>query len=375
MRITERRRGYMRWTLAVAVLATAAGAAAEVRVQDIARLQGQRTNKLMGYGLVVGLNGTGDGGKNEHTLRALMAIHRKFQQPVLSSEELKTANNVALVAIEATIPEFGAREGQVLDVAVSAFSAKSLKGGRLLTTPLQFAAFNEDDPATQQILGLAGGWVDLPDSDVPTRGIIRGGCTLEADFFYHFVLDGYLTLVLNDEHAGFQWAQLVARAINHELSSSAEIRAQLRSASAAGRVVVASELAEALGPKNIRVRVPPHELASPAGFVSRVLQTHVFMTPKQPARVCINRTTGHVSFTGAVTISPTILQLPGLGTLAVGNGTPGSSDRTGASAGEVGFEELLNTLSKLQLQPEQMVSAIEHLHRTGTLHAQLVYTE
>jgi flagellar P-ring protein precursor FlgI len=365
----------MRWTLAVAVLATAAGAAAEVRVQDIARLQGQRTNKLMGYGLAVGLNGTGDGGKNEHTLRALMAIHRKFQQPVLSSEELKTANNVALVAIEATIPEFGAREGQVLDVAVSAFSAKSLKGGRLLTTPLQFAAFNEDDPATQQILGLAGGWVDLPDSDVPTRGIIRGGCTLEADFFYHFVLDGYLTLVLNDEHAGFQWAQLVARAINHELSSSAEIRAQLRSASAAGRVVVASELAEALGPKNIRVRVPPHELASPAGFVSRVLQTHVFMTPKQPARVCINRTTGHVSFTGAVTISPTILQLPGLGTLAVGNGTPGSSDRTGASAGEVGFEELLNTLSKLQLQPEQMVSAIEHLHRTGTLHAQLVYTE
>lgn len=375
MRTTERRRGYVRGMLALAILATAAGAAAEVRVQDIARLQGQRTNKLMGYGLVVGLNGTGDGGKNEHTLRALMAIHRKFHQPVLSSEELKTSNNVALVAIEASVPEFGAREGQTVDVAVSAFSAKSLKGGRLLTTPMQFAAFNENDPATQQILGLAGGWVDLPDTEVPTRGIIHGGCTLEADFFYHFVLDGYLTLVLDDEHAGFQWAQLVARAINHELANPAEIRARLREANEARQVVVTSELAEALGPRNVRVRIPPYELAKPAGFVSRVLQAHVFMTPKQPARVCINRTTGHVSFTGAVTISPTIMQLPGLGTLAVGSGALGADEQAEEGDEEVEFQELLNTLSKLQLQPEQMVSAIEHLHRTGTLHAQLVYTE
>ena len=186
MRATARRRRCMPWPLAVVALATTVGATAGVRVQDIARLQGQRTNRLMGYGLIVGLNGTGDSGKNEHTMRALMAIHRRFHQPVLSSEELKNANNVALVVVEATIPEFGAREGQTLDIAVSAFSAKSLKGGRLLTTPLQFAAFDEDDPATQQILGFAGGWIEIPDSSVLTRGIIRGGCALEADFFYHF---------------------------------------------------------------------------------------------------------------------------------------------------------------------------------------------
>jgi len=103
------------------------------------------------------------------------------------------------------------------------------------------------------------------------------------------------------------------------------------------------------------------------------------MTPQTPARVCINRTTGHVSFTGTVTISPTVLQLPGLGTVAVGGG--GQAGRSGGPAGEaknngnVEFQELLNTLSKLQLAPEQMVEAIEHLYRTGTLHAQLVYTE
>lgn len=375
MRATRRRRAPMAWALTIVAWALSAGAAAEVRVQDIARLQGQRTNKLMGYGLVVGLDGTGDGGKSEHTMRALMAIHRRFHQPVLSSEELKNANNVALVVVEATIPEFGAREGQTVDVAVSAFSAKSLQGGRLLTTPLQFAAFDEDDPATQQILGFAGGWVDIPDANVSTRGIIRSGCTLEADFFYSFILDGCLTLVLDDEHAGFQWAQLVARAINHELSNPAEIRARIRDAAGTGHAVVAPEPADALGPKNVRVRIPSYELPKPAGFISRVLQTRVFMTPTQPARVCINRTTGHVSFTGTVTVSPTILQLPGLGTLAVGGGTPEARGGVEQDEVEVAFQELLNTLSKLQLQPEQMVGAIEHLHRTGTLHAQLVYSE
>ena len=377
MRTTARHRQSVRWSPVIAALVLAATALAEVRVQDIARLQGQRTNKLMGYGLVVGLDGTGDGGKNEHTMRALMAIHRKFHQPVLTSEELKTVGNVALVAVEATIPEFGAREGQALDVVVSAFAAKSLASGQLLTTPLQFAAFDENDPATQRILAFAGGRIDIPDADNLKRGVIRGGAVLESDFYYNFILDGCVTLVLDDSHAGFQWAQLVARAINHELNNPAaeEFAAQ----NPGGRKVVASHFAEATGPKNVRVRIPPYELASPARCISQILQTRVFMTPQQPARVCINRRSGNISFTGAVTVSPTILQITGLGTLAVGGAEPGKRDGppgSNTNKGEnVEFQELLNTLSKLQLAPEQMVAAIEHLHRTGTLHAQLVYTE
>lgn len=365
-----------RWATAAVVLLATAVAAAEVRVQDIARLQGQRTNKLIGYGLVVGLNGTGDGGGNEHTMRALMAMHQKFHQPVLGPDELKSVGNVALVTVEATIPEFGAREGQTLDVVVSAFSAKSIGGGQLLTTPLQPAALDPRNPVTQQILGLAGGRVDIPDSTVPTRGVIRTGCTLEADFFYNFILDGAVTLVLDDEHAGFQWAQLVARAINHELSS---VQAATTSRQPAGRRVAPSNHAEAIGPKNVRVRIPVYELASPARVISQILQTRVFMTPETPARVCINRTTGHVSFTGTVTISPTVLQIPGLGTVAIGadqadaQKTPKPSQDT--SGGVVAFQELLRTLGKLQLAPDQMVVVVEQLHRTGTLHAQLIYTE
>ena len=377
MKATPRTWARLRCLPVIAAAALAAAALAEVRVQDIARLQGQRTNKLMGYGLVVGLIGTGDGGKNEHTMRALMAIHRKFHQPVLSSEELKNANNVALVSVEASVPEFGAREGQQVDVIVSAFSAESLAGGQLLTTPLQYVLFDENNPATQQILAFSGGRVELPDAATPQRGVIRNGCTLEADFFYNFVLDGCITLVLDDTHAGFQWAQLVARAINHELKNPAA--AEFLAKNPDARRAVAAELAETIGPKNVRVRIPPYELARPARFISQVLQASVFMTPEQPARVFINRTSGNISFTGTVTISPTVLQLPGIGTVAIGAGPQADGDGAIAAGakkgGNVAFQELLTTLSKLQLAPEQTVTAIEHLHRTGTLHAQLLYTE
>ena len=361
--------------IAVAAFIAADAARAEVRVQDIAKLQGQRTNRIMGYGLVVGLSGTGDGGKNEHTMRALMAMHRKFHQPVLGAEELKNANNVALVVVEATIPEFGAREGQTIDVAVSAISAKSLKGGRLLTTPMQYAAFDEKDPATQQIMGFSGGWVELPNAEVATRGVIHAGCTLEADFFYNFILDGAIMLVLDDEHAGYPWANLVARSINDQTINLAALESE--NTGADGRALVpGGETATALGPKNVVVRIPSYELPNPANFISRVLGSLILQTPEQPARVCINRTTGNVSFTGSVTIAPTILQIPGLGTIAVGAPADANAGANGAAADKnIPLETLLNTLSKLQLTPEQLIAAIEHLHRSGTLHAQLVYAE
>ena len=347
-----------------------------VRVQDVARLQGQRTNKLMGYGLVVGLNGTGDGEKYASTMRALMSLHRRYAAPVLSEEDLKGNNSVAIVAVEVTIPEYGAREGETLDVVVSVVGkAKSLGGGQLLTTPLQFAMFDPQDPSTQQIFALAGGRVYLPDEEVSTRGVIRDGATLEADFFYSFIQDQYITLVMSDEHAGWTWAQMVARAINH---AEGELSTDDSQGGGWTRRIVQSDIAEALGPKNVRVRIPRPELAQPASFISRVLQAELFDPPAQQARVTINRTTKNVSFTGSVTISPTVLQVPGFGTVSIGGGqgAPGGvialdPQRTGG----VEFQELLETLSELRVSPEQMITAIEHLHRTGTLHAQLRYEE
>ncbi len=366
----------------------ATASAGQVRVQDIARLQGQRTNKLMGYGLVVGLAGTGDGEKYAATMRALMRLHQRFHAPVVSDADLKGNRSVALVVVEATIPEYGARSGQRVDVVVSVLgAAKGLKGGQLLSTPLQYALFDENDPATQLIYALAQGPLELPDERNPTRAIIRGGATLEEDCIYSFVADGAITLVLDDAHAGWAWAHMLARAVNHELAAPAGI----------GRAgdPADEEPAVALGPKEVRVRIPEFERDKPAGFVSRVLQTPLFMLPPQPARVVINRTTRNISFTGAVTVSPTVLQLPGLGSIVVGRAAASSEDPSGDRAapraggppdgppaapgaapgrGEaVGFGELLEALAAVRASPAQMVEAVEHLHKTGSLHAQLLY--
>lgn len=357
--------------LLVIVLALVAPAAADMRVQDVAKLQGQRTNKLFGFGLVVGLKGTGDGAKSPSTLRALQALHRVYHQPVLDVKELEANNNVAIVAVEVTIPEFGAREGQTLDVTVSALgTAKSLAGGQLLTTPLQEATL-----ALPDVLALAGGRIDSPDKEHATRGVIRNGATLEQDFFYNFLDGEYVWLVLDDAKAGFQWAQVVARSLNHALADADQIAAE---ENARGRVVVQQELALAVGPKNVRVRIPPHESARPARFIDRVLQTPLFMPPSLPARVVINRQTRQITFTGSVTIAPTVLQIPGLGTVAIGGSKDAATGVIGIDTEKtagVEFQELLSTLSKLQLSPEQMVAAVEHLHRTGTLNAQLIYAE
>lgn len=344
----------------------------DLRVQDVCKLQGQRTNKLAGWGLVVGLDGTGDGAKSPSTLRALMQLHRFYHAPVADIKELAANNNVAIVSVELTIPENGAREGQALDVVVSAVGpAKSLRGGRLLMTPLQDATLS-----IPNILAHAAGRVDVLDPKNPKSGVIRRGGVLEEDFLYSFIEDDIVTLVLDDAKTGYPWAQVVARTINHELANGAVGGTP----GDGGRIVVPPEMAVVADARNILVRIPEPERFRPASFLSRVLQARLFGIPEQPAIVVINRITNQVTFTETVTIGPTVLQLPS-GTLSIGG--PNGSAPAGAGAvaldstksAGVGFQELLNTLNKLQLPPDQIVAAVEQLHATGTLHAQLVYKE
>jgi flagellar P-ring protein precursor FlgI len=343
-------------------------ALAGVRVQDVARLQGQRINKLAGFGLVVGLPGTGDGGKQSAaTVRALMALHRRYAQPVIDPAELAANDSVALVSVEAIVPEFGAREGQRVDVVVSAIGpAKSLAGGQLLVTPLQEAMLSVPD-----ILALAGGKVELTDPRNTKRGIIRGGATLEADLQYGFISGQHFTLVLDDQHAGYGWAQMVARAITQAVRSpNSEGITEFNDQ---GEVVLVREIATAIDARNVRVRIPSYELSDPANFIRLALEAEIFELPRQEARVVINRTTKNVSFTGAVTIAPTVLQVPGLGSIVIGR-EPGPG-LVGPEDNVAKLDELMKALSAVQANPDQIVAAIEHLARSGSLHAKLEYVE
>ncbi|MBK9120358.1 MAG: flagellar basal body P-ring protein FlgI [Phycisphaerales bacterium] len=357
--------------LAVGLLV--AGAVAQVRVQDVARLQGQRTNKLMGFGLVVGLPGTGDGEKYVPTIRALMKLHERHHAPVLNLDEVKGNKSIALVVVEATIPEFGAREGQTIDVTVSTLgTATRLTGGQLLTTPLQYAALDPEDPGTWTIFALAGGRVTTPDASTPTRGLIAAGAVLEEDVVYNFLRQGVITLVLDDTHADFTWANLVARSINHELSGPLAPTLSGDTPDEGGLI----PLAHALDAKNVLVHVPPYEQGDLARFISRVQQAPLFDLPEPAALVTIDRATRNVAFTASVRVSPAVLQIPGLGTLRIGaprEGEPETAPPDTTAARTVGFDELFRTLSAIQATPDQIIDAIEHLHRAKALHARIQY--
>ena len=147
-----------------------------VKVADITRLSGQRREALVGLGLVVGLNGTGDGGDFLPAIKPLAGMLAKLQNPA-TAKELGDAKNVAIVMLTAKIPKDGVRSGDQLDVyAMSWGGASSLKGGRLFVTPLGPAVPNPP------VLALAEGALEIEDPATPTVGVIKGGAVREEDW-------------------------------------------------------------------------------------------------------------------------------------------------------------------------------------------------
>ncbi len=364
--------------VAAAALALVNTAQGDVVVKDVATLQGEHVNRLMGYGLVVGLNGTGDAGASPRTLRSLEALHRRYEQNISAFDELANDENVGAVMVEVETPRHGWAVGERVDVIVSALGAESLRGGALLATPLQVSPMPANaPPQMQRVFAIAGGAIEIIDPAIPTRGRIRGGAVMELEGRFTFIHDNAFTLVLRDELAGFDMANMLARNINAEIANPAVGGIYERDAS--GGLVVNQQVAEALGPKRVRVRLPSYEQAQPDFFISRVLNTKLFDMPKQQARVVINRRTHQITLTGSVTILPTVVQIPGLGTVSAGEAGAASGVAGVATDPErretVEFQELLNTLSQLQAPPEQMVAVVEQLAEAGALQAQVIYTE
>src|SRR3954471_19185830 len=126
----------MRKWIVILVCLLLAPPAMAVKIADITRLSGQRSNVLTGWGLVYGLKGTGDGGDFLPAIRPLASMLKNLDDPA-TVQELSKVGNVALVAITATVPANGVRNGDKLDLYVTSMgSANSLKGGRLFICPL-----------------------------------------------------------------------------------------------------------------------------------------------------------------------------------------------------------------------------------------------
>ncbi|MBO9331151.1 flagellar basal body P-ring protein FlgI [Achromobacter xylosoxidans] len=261
-------------------LLTGTGAAQAERLKDLASIQGVRGNQLIGYGLVVGLDGSGDQVRQTpFTQQSLtnMLSQLGITVPAGSNMQLK---NVAAVMVTATLPAF-ARPGQTLDVVVSSMgNAKSLRGGTLLMTPLKGADSQVYAIAQGNIL-VGGAGASAGGSSVQINqlngGRISAGAIVERGVPTTFARDGYIHVELNN--TDFGTAQNVAAALNKKFGQGT---------------------ATALDGRVVQVRTPM-EQASQARFLSLVEDLQVTRAPTV-AKVIINARTGSVVMNRTVMI-------------------------------------------------------------------------
>lgn len=207
-------------TLATTLRAT--DIAHKVLIRDVTMVEGVRDNSLIGYGLVVGLKGTGDKQQTYFTVQTLASVLARMgvQIPSTVLQSTVQVKNVAAVFVTASLPPFS-RPGMHLDVMVSSIGdARSLEGGLLLLTPL-YAADGQVFAAAQGplVLGgyVAGSATNAKQVNHPTVGRIPGGALVEHDSSLKLAGLDRLSLLLND--ANFSTAEEVARVINQEWST------------------------------------------------------------------------------------------------------------------------------------------------------------
>ncbi len=345
-------------TVAFATLAFMVGFASEAkattRIKDISRIKGQEENTLQGWGLVVGLNGTGDGGSFLPTIRPLAQMLQLMGNQLGDGGplELKDAKNIALVLVTATVPAAGARQGDKLDCQVMSIgAAKSLKGGRLFMTPLTGPI-----AGSTTVFAISEGWIAVEDESSPTTAVVHRGCRLEADFFNSYIKDDKITLVLDKNHANFQLAQEVAEIVNQQQ--------QFHGAD--------GETALALDPVNIEIKIPTHYRGDPVLFVSEIQQLQLLEIQGE-ARVVINERTGSIVIDGDVEIGPVVVTHKNVVVEATGI-TP--ADRFFAvNPGQretTKLQSLIEALGAVQVPNEDMISIIKNIERSGRLHARLI---
>ncbi|GKQ59332.1 flagellar P-ring protein [Sphaerotilus sp. FB-3] len=256
--------------------------ATTARIKEVATVQGVRPNQLIGYGLVVGLDGTGD--QTTQTPFTTQSLNAMLQQlgvtvPAGTSMQLK---NVAAVLVTATLPPF-AQPGQLLDITVSSLgNAKSLRGGTLVATPLR-GADNQIYALAQGNLMVGGAGASAGGSKVQVNhllaGRIPGGATVERSVLSPLGQGDALQLDLSS--SDYATARAVAGAINTRFGAGT---------------------AQALDGRVVKVRLPPTP-DERVSFMAEVENLKVEMAAPA-AKVVVNARTGSVVMNQAVTLGP-----------------------------------------------------------------------
>lgn len=349
--------------LSAALALLIASQASATQIQDLVRIKGSEESVISGYGLVVGLNGTGDGGDFAPAHQPLVEAVRKRINENTILPDFGDSDSVALVYLQARTPANGIREGDKIDVTLATVGpAESLKGGVLV----EFALFGPGDQGA--VFAVASGRVTLEDEDHATRGRIVAGAQMIRDI-EPITIDqnGMIQLVLQDNKASWPLANFIASTLNGLLAPDGP------------------PIARAVDQKNILVLVPENQRDDPAGFITSIL-----VTPIDPvataggAKVIINEATGTIVMSGDVEISPVIISHAGMTIQIVRPEPEPDPDQPvveqvdwvaldPAGQGGASLQQLIDALNALAVPAKDRIAIIKEIWELGKLHAELEF--
>ena len=327
------------------ILTIFASSAYCARIKDLAAIKGIRSNQLSGYGLVVGLNGSGDKDGVSFTKQALANMMEKMNV-YIDKASLKV-KNVAAVMVTADIPAF-ARIGDKIDVVVSSLGdAKSLKGGILLVTPLK--------GVDGRVYALANGSMTLAipdgasdrDSHLQVARIVNGA-SVEQEI--PFKLDGKRKLILSLFQPDFTTATRMADTINASIGDG---------------------VAKAIDSSAISLKIPGNMWKKDvAQFIADIETLSVI--PDTIAKIVINERTGTVVIGSDVTISSVAIAHGDLSVTI--NEDPGNNEEESVMnlPGTSTIGELVRGLNSIGVKPKDLISILQSIKAAGALQAELV---
>jgi flagellar P-ring protein precursor FlgI len=357
--------------IAFLITATSA-AAAPVRIKDLVEFDGVRGNDLVGYGLVVGLNGTGDGVRNAPYTEEIMANLLERLGVNVTGEAIRP-KNVAAVFVTATLPPF-ARAGSQIDVTVSAIGdAKSLLGGTLVMTPLNAA--DGQIYAVAQGAIIAGGAAAEGEAasvtqGVPTAGSIPAGARVEREIAFDFAALDTVRLALRTPD--FTTAGRIEQAINAEFGRGVAVMTD------AGTVALS---------------VSATGIGSPAHVLGRV--ENIVVEPERRARVVVDQRSGTIVMGEDVRISRVAVSQGNLtlrveespqavqpnpfaegDTVVVPRTSASIQEEPGIGMAEItagaSLSEVVAGLNALGVSPRDMIDILKSISAAGALHAEFV---
>lgn len=350
---------------------TNAVAEAQTRIRDVVNVEGVRANDLVGYGIVVGLNGTGDSVRNSPFTEDTLAQMLERLGVNVQGEQIRP-NNVAAVLITASLPPF-ARAGSRIDVSVASIGdASSLEGGTLILTPLK-AADNEIYAVAQGSIIVSG--IDVQAAGArqtegtPTTGAVPSGARIEREIGYEFNQKAVIALALRTPD--FTTAARIEDAINASFSTP---------------------IATVRDPGTVQLDLSTFD-QSPARILAKIENLPIAVAT--PARIVIDEKSGTIVFSEDVTVSRvaiaqgnisiTVREAPLVSqpnpfspgeTIILPNSEINVGQTRDAQIAilrpNTALSDLITGLNALGVTPQEMTDIIRSMSAAGSIHAELI---